>query len=48
MNYHVDIVCSNPNCASELDGWNLTFDDKLVQYDARVLPPETIIQKQVS
>lgn len=31
--------------AGELDGWNLTFDDKLLRYTARVLGQEKIIQK---
>lgn len=35
----------DPKCAKELDGWNLTFDDKLVEYQARVVPPEVIYQK---
>ncbi len=29
----------------ELEGWNLDFEDKLVQYSARVVPPEVIYQK---
>lgn len=36
---------SDEKCAGELNGWNLMFDDKLVQYDARVLPAEPIWQK---
>lgn len=32
-------------CATELDGWNLNFEDRLLEYTARVLPPEKIYQK---
>ena len=44
------LVSLCPNCRdeksrSELDGWNLEFNDKLVSYTARVLPAEKIIQK---
>lgn len=35
----------DPKCAKELDGWNVNFDDKLVEYQARVMPPEAIYQK---
>ena len=43
--YKYSSSSSDEKCASELNGWNLMFDDKLVQYDARVLPAEQISQK---
>ena len=35
----------DPKSKAELDGWNLMFDDQLVRFGARVLPPEKIYQK---
>jgi hypothetical protein len=32
-------------CATELNGWNIDFENSLVQYSARVLPDEAIFQK---
>ena len=42
---HLYYVLRDPKCKAELDGWNLVFDDKLVRFGARVLPPEKIFQK---
>ena len=37
--------CRDPKSSKELSGWNLTFDDQLLRYTARVLPQEKIMQR---
>jgi len=32
-------------CKEELEGWNLAFENNLVRYSARVVPPEAIFQR---
>lgn len=36
----------HPKCATELNGWNLDFENNLVQYNARVVPAEPILMHQ--